>query len=111
MSGQDERIRRLEETNAALTARLEAYEERLGPRVKELLEQLRQPPVDIEDVPWLVKDFDVLYRAAERLAQACHGRGNEGPYAPLHALDAQLERLKPAMEQIALVKANLRGRG
>jgi hypothetical protein len=47
---------------------------------------------------WLIKDFNALYRAALALAEACHGRGDGRPHAPLLALDAQLERLRPAFE-------------
>jgi hypothetical protein len=45
---------------------------------------------------WLVKDFNVLYRCAKNLAEACNGRGDVGPYQRLNELEAQLERLAPA---------------
>jgi hypothetical protein len=69
--------------------------ERLFDRVREL--ELRAASVE-GDVPWFIKDFNVLYRAAKRLAEACHGKGEDNgkPYVPLKALDAQLERLAPA---------------
>lgn len=56
--------------------------------------------IPIDSIPWLVKDFAVLYAAAQRFANACHGRGEggEGPYPAQLALDAQLARLLPAYE-------------
>lgn len=57
-----------------------------------------------DDPGWLVKDFNVLYRCAKALADACNGRGDARPYPPLCALEAQLERLKPAYEQTERVR-------
>lgn len=62
--------------------------------------------INPNDPGWLVKDFDVLYRAAERVSEACHGRGDEGPYGPLNDLDAQLRRLAPAHREIQALKAS-----
>ena len=53
---------------------------------------------------WLVKDFNVLYVSARALADACNGRGDGRPYAPLKALEAQLERLKPAFAETEAVR-------
>lgn len=52
----------------------------------------------IEDVPWFVKDFSVLYTSAKNVAEACEGRGiYEGrPYPALANLKAQLQRLEHA---------------
>jgi hypothetical protein len=65
--------------------------------------------IEIDHIPWLVKDFDVLYRAADN----CAAQAAIDGYAGGHVRDLlrQLERLKPAMEQIEAVKAALRGRG
>jgi len=52
--------------------------------------------VETREPSWLVKDFNVLYRCAKQALDACRGRGDEGPYAPLLELEAQLERLAPA---------------
>jgi hypothetical protein len=60
--------------------------------------------IDIEHIPWLVEDFDVLYRCAERELASLGAIGIVVP-----DLHAQLKRLKPAMEQIEAVKAALRG--
>jgi hypothetical protein len=52
----------------------------------------------IEDVPWFVKDFSVLYTSAKNVVEACEGRGiYEGrPYPALANLKAQLQRLEHA---------------
>jgi hypothetical protein len=59
---------------------------------------------------WLIKDFNVLYRVAASLADACHGRGDGRPYEPFRALDAQLERLKPAFTDTEEVRRLMRER-
>lgn len=64
--------------------------------------------VDTREPSWLVKDFNVLYRCAKRLSDACHGRGPDGPYKPLHELDAQLERLAPAFTDTEEVRKAMR---
>jgi hypothetical protein len=66
----------------------------------------RKKPLTIDDIPWLVKDFDVLYSAAEAAVFQAHLDGYRT--AHLRDLARQLERLKPAMEQIAAVKTALR---
>jgi hypothetical protein len=68
--------------------------------LREAVHALDRAPASPGEPPWLVKDFNVLYRAARRFADACHGRGEggEGPYPAQEALDAQLERLLPAFE-------------
>lgn len=47
---------------------------------------------------WLVKDFNVLYRAAKRLAEAVDEETlvTATPFNALQDLKAQLERLAPA---------------
>jgi hypothetical protein len=62
--------------------------------------------IAIEELPWLVKDFDVLYRVAQRaIAQLAkttvYADGNAMPCRlAVDDLGAQLERLAPAHEQI-----------
>jgi hypothetical protein len=80
----------------------EKTEERLCNEIEKKRERIRElalkTAVTAEDAPWFIKDFNVLYRAALRVAEACEGRGeDEGrPYPALNALKAQLERLRPA---------------
>lgn len=59
---------------------------------------------------WLVKDFNVLYRATQRFSEACHGRGQngEGPYPAQQDLDMQLARLRPAYEMTEGVRVEAR---
>jgi len=64
--------------------------------------------VETREPSWLVKDFNVLYRCAKRVADACRGRGDEGPYAPLQELEAQLERLAPAFTDTEEVRKAMR---
>lgn len=71
-----------------------------------LVDQLRKGPINIDDVPWLVKDFDVLYRAAEDVSESIIDPDRVSP--PLRQLRAQLERLRPAFAHIQAVKAALR---
>jgi hypothetical protein len=66
----------------------------------------RKKPLDIEDIPWLVKDFDVLYRAAE--AAVVQARLDGYDTAHLRDLARQLERLAPAAGEILDVKRALR---
>lgn len=61
-------------------------------------EQFQLELLETREPDWLVKDFNVLYRAARALADACQGRGDGRPYPPLMALEAQLARLRPAFE-------------
>lgn len=68
-----------------------------------LLAWLRGPkPIMIEDVPWLVKDFNVLYATALRVLDE-----PESEHART-MLGAQLLRLKPAYTQTQLVRADTR---
>lgn len=75
-------------------------------RKPSLIEWLQGPrPINIDDVPWLVKDFDVLFKAAvatlniETMEDATRTRA---------VLRAQIERLWPAYEQVQALKENLR---
>jgi hypothetical protein len=56
-------------------------------------------PGDTE-LHWLVKDFNVLYRAAKRFSDACSGTGEDQgkPYEAHQNLKAQLERLAEAFK-------------
>lgn len=50
----------------------------------------------IDDVPWLVKDFHVLYKTAKQLIEReCDARGNT-PDSDFEDLEQQLKRLEPA---------------
>lgn len=71
-----------------------------------LVQQLRAGPISIDDVPWLVKDFDVLYRVAKAAVHSAQS----GAFITheLIALQVHLQRLAPALEQIQAVKAALR---
>jgi hypothetical protein len=58
--------------------------------------------VQQDEAPWLLKDFDALYRAAQRMLQsidACAVRGHE-----VAELRAQLERLKPAFAECEVAR-------
>jgi hypothetical protein len=75
---------------------------------------LSRAPVQPARAPephWLLKDFHVLYASARALADACNGRGDGRPYLPLRALEAQLERLKPAFAETEATRAELAGHG
>lgn len=52
-------------------------------------------PRPVPEASWLVKDFHVLYRAAERLVAHIDAEG----FIDLDVLRAQLQRLAPAFEQ------------
>lgn len=58
---------------------------------------------------WLTKDFNVLYRCALAFSDACLGKGDGKPWGPHQALQAQLERLKPAFTDTEEVRAWMRG--
>lgn len=77
---------------------------------KKRIEELEAALVRLGE-SWLTKDFNVLYRVAQSLADACHGRGDGRPYEPLKALDAQLERLRPAFTDTQEVRRLMRERG
>jgi hypothetical protein len=64
------------------------------------------PPINVGQVPWLVKDFNVLYRVADRAARAL--RGDADPVAALADLTAQLERLAPAFTDTEEVRKSMR---
>lgn len=74
------------------------------PAILEVLKASKRG-VNIEDIPWLVKDFDVLYRVAEAtlhittMEESRQTRGN---------LRTQIERLRPGFEQVQAVKRALR---
>jgi hypothetical protein len=73
-----------------------------------LLDLLRRPePLNVEDIPWLVKDFDVLYRTGQTVVDGWHSPTVSLPTV-IRALEAQLQRLEPAFRQIEAVKAALR---
>jgi hypothetical protein len=73
-----------------------------------LVELLRQGPIDIDDVPWLVKDFAVLYRAAERLVAGDDVRPGKAA-GDFEALVLQVRRLRPAFDQCESVRQRCRG--
>ena len=60
-----------------------------------IAEWLRGPkPINVDQVPWLVKDFNVLYRCAK---QALDGAQRDGfVNAELVALQVHVTRLAPA---------------
>lgn len=66
-------------------------------------------PQTDRDVHWLVKDFDVLYRAAEDVSESIVDPDRETP--PQRFLRVQLYRLRPVMRIIESMKAQLRGTG
>ncbi len=66
-------------------------------------EQLRQA---FADPAWLVKDFSVLYRAAEAEAAQAHLDGYDT--AHLRDLARQLERLKPAFAECDALRETAR---
>lgn len=72
-----------------------------GPSLVEMIKAKGQR-LFIEDVPWFVKDFHVLYKAAKRVTETC--RGGTG-YPDLQALEAQLDRLAPAYKETEAVRA------
>lgn len=86
--------------NAEDNARLKAENARLKADVALLSKS--------EQVPWLVKDFDVLYRTARQLV-APDGRPRGDASSHFRELEAQIERLRPAIEQIQHLKAALDG--
>jgi len=60
------------------------------------------------DIPWLVKDFDILYRSAAALiAQLDAGCHDDPDPVAIEALRAQLGRLRPAFEHIRSLKQTL----
>jgi hypothetical protein len=69
------------------------------------LDLLRRKVLDMNDIPWLVKDFDVLYRAAQATLEIETIAGAKAARADLRL---QLERLRPAFEEIQAVKRALR---
>lgn len=76
-------------------------------RKPSLVDWLRGPkPINIEDVPWLVKDFDILYRTAENAL----GQALLDGYDTAHMRDlaVQLQRLAPALGQIQMVRSSLK---
>lgn len=77
----------------------ERTEERLHKEMERLRERVRalevMKAVDIRDVPWLVKDFNVLYRVALDVSMS-DVRPDEECTPPMRCLRAQLERLAPA---------------
>lgn len=72
-------------------------------RKPELVQALGELRIDIDDVPWLVKDFHVLYRAALDVSESIVDPERETP--PQRFLRAQLARLRPAFEQCEAVRA------
>ncbi len=80
-----------------------------GARLELLLGASPLPPRAPDE--WLIKDFNVLYRAARRFSEACYGRGDEGPYAPHQDLAAQLDRLRPAYDLTDGVRSAARETG
>lgn len=79
-----------------------------GDQVAKLLKGFGK--LDVSKEPhWLYKDFNVLYRCAKALADACMGRGDGRPYPPLQALEAQLDRLLPAFTDTEEIRAAMRG--
>jgi len=78
--------------------------------VNRILEWLCGPkPIHIDQVPWLVKDFNVLYRAALDVSES-DPRPTVECTPPMRALRAQLERLRPAFMDTEEVREAVRQR-
>lgn len=73
-----------------------------------LVEMLRKGPINIDDVPWLCKDFAVLYRVAKATLDL---RGLDDTFAKRGALRLQIERLAPAFDQCESVRLRVQQRG
>jgi len=58
--------------------------------------------IAIEELPWLVKDFDILYRTALDVGLSIVEPDRATP--PQRQLIAQLNRLRPAFDQIQATK-------
>lgn len=84
-------------------------------RVKELELQLSEARVALmargAEPHWLTQDFNVLYAAALAFSETCLGRGDGKPYEPHLALQAQLERLRPAFEMTEEARRLAREKG
>lgn len=77
---------------------------------KRLIHQEGLSKLDVSKEPhWLYKDFNVLYRVANRVAQAMHGVKDEAAQRALDALVAQLSRLAPAFTDTEEIRAAMRG--
>lgn len=72
-------------------------------RKPELVQALGELRIDIDDVPWLVKDFHVLYRVAKAAVESAQ----KGVFITneLIALQIHLDRLAPAFQQCEAVRA------
>lgn len=67
--------------------------------------------LDVSKEPhWLYKDFNVLYRVANRFVQQMHGVRDEAAQRALDALVAQLSRLAPAFADTEEIRAAMRGK-
>jgi hypothetical protein len=106
------RINELESENIAQAAALSELEQKLTDvttawvdlktrRPGELLEAVKKGGHIGDHVPWLVKDFNVLYATADAVAN-----GWLAPDLPkrVEYLRAQVERLKPAYDETQAVK-------
>lgn len=67
--------------------------------------KLKGQKLFIEDVPWFVKDFHVLYKAANDFVQRMDGVRDAAAQAALNTLVAQLARLAPAYKETEAVRA------
>jgi hypothetical protein len=82
----------------------EKTENRLHDKISQQQDQIQELQVQVAtvegDVPWFIKDFHVLYSAAQRVVEACEGGGqDEGrPYPALEHLKAQLNRMRHAFQ-------------
>lgn len=73
-----------------------------GPSLVDMIKAKKQA-LFIEDVPWFVKDFHVLYKAAQAAALQAKLDGYET--AHVRDLCRQLERLAPAYKETEAVRA------
>lgn len=111
----DAAVKDAERTVVALTEIHRAAERQLEAQKEKLEAAIR--PLRVLDMAsghephWLTKDFNVLYAAALAFSEACLGRGDGKPFEPHLALQAQLERLRPAFRDTEEVRAILRKRG
>jgi hypothetical protein len=77
----------------------EKSEERLQQQIDKQQDHIRELELMAacveSDVPWFIKDFNVLYRTAKALVDPAPGKAHD-PSACLVELQRQLDRLAPA---------------
>lgn len=98
-------------TEEAAEREIDRYEARIQELERELSKLRTKTMVMGAEPHWLTKDFNVLYRCAQQLADACHALGAGRPrLPPLQELEMQLERLEPAFTDTEEVRQLLRER-